>query len=225
MSVHFNQELEALKQTLLTMAAHAETAVARALRSLNDQDDALARRVKEEDKTLDGFEIQVDETSINLLAKAPLASHLRFITIAMKISHDLERVGDEATTIARRARELIGKPKPELVMDIPAMAGLVLQMLRGAIDSFVNHDSAKARAVIPEDKKVDALNKQIYRALSDYMVEHPEAINACLHWMFIAKCLERIGDHATNIAEEVVYLCEALDIRHDPEIKRPKAAE
>lgn len=226
MSLHFEQNLDELKQKLLTMAGLAETAVTRALQSLVDRDEAMARRVEEDDNLLDQLEIEIDELSINLLAKAPLATDLRLITVAMKISHDLERVGDEATTMARRARELNQEPQLKPYVDIPRMANLALQMLKESMGSFVNRDPATARAVIPRDKEVDLLNKQLNRELASYMVEQPSTITRCLHLMVIAKCLERIADHATSIAEEVVYLYEGRDIRHLPELKQaPRASE
>lgn len=221
MATHFEQEVDQLKQKLLAMARHAETAVQRAVQALVDRDEELARTVKENDSILDKFEIEIDDLAIHLLAKAPLASDLRFITTAMKISHDLERVADEATTIARRAIELNQEPQLKPYVDIPRMAQLALEMLKEGMESFVDRDPARARAVIPRDKEVDLLNKQLHRELAGFMVERPATITRGLHLMVISKCLERIADHATNIAEEIVYLCEGTDIRHDPAIKRP----
>jgi phosphate transport system protein len=220
MSVHFSHELEDLKRKLLVMASNAETAVARAVKAMVDRDDDMARRVKEDDSILDEFEKEIDEVSINLLAKAPLASELRLIAVAMKISHDLERVGDEATTISRRALELNREPQLHTEVNLSFMAEMVLLMLKEALEAFVNHDPAKARAIIPRDKQIDSLNKQLQRELASYMVERPSTITRCLNLMTISKSLERIGDHATNIAEEVVYLHEGEDIRHDPSIKQ-----
>jgi phosphate transport system protein len=210
----FEQELAALKERLITMGSLAEAAVQRSMKALVERDDPLARRAKEEDENLDELEIEIDEMAIRLLAKAPLASDLRLITIAMKISQNLERVGDEATTISRRALELNAEPQLKPYVDIPQMAGIALQMLKEALDSFVTREPARARAVIPRDKEVDALNKQLHRELASYMVEKPATISRCLNLMVISKSLERIADHATNIAEEVVYLYEGRDIRH-----------
>lgn len=218
---HFEQDIDHLKEKLLKMAGAAEAAVQRAVKALTSRDESLARRVQEDDGVLDRFEIEVDELAIQLLAKAPLASDLRFITIAMKISHDLERVGDEATTISRRAIELNAEPQLKPYVDVPRMAALSLEMLSEAMAGFVERHAARARAVIPRDKEVDALNKQLHRELASYMVEDAATITRCLHLMVISKSMERIADHATNIAEEVVYLCEGQDIRHDPAIKRP----
>lgn len=212
---HFDDELAQLKEALLKMASYAEAAVTNAVKALLDRDDGLARKVKQDDEILDRYEKQIDEMAINLLAlKAPMASDLRLITVAMKISHDLERVGDEATTISRRALELNQEPQLKPYVDIPRMASMGLEMLKEALAGFVNRDSAKARAVIPRDKEVDALNKQLHRELVSYVIEQPSTITRCLNLMVISKSLERIADHATNVAEEVVYLYEGQDIRH-----------
>jgi len=214
MTIHFEHELVGLKEKLLTMASHAEGGVTKAIKALMERDDELARRVMADDTIVDQFEIEIDELSIQMLAKAPLATDLRLITVAMKISHDLERVSDEATTIARRSLELSLEPQLKPYVDIPRMAAMALDMLKDALDAFVNRDPAKARAIIPRDKEVDLLNKQLHRELSSYMVERPSTITRCLNLMVISKSLERIADHATNVAEEVVYLYEARDIRH-----------
>ena len=211
---HFEQEVTGLKNQLLTMASHAETAVKRALQALMQRDHDLALQVKDDDGVLDQFEIAIDDLAIHLLAKAPLASDLRLVAVAMKISQNLERVGDEAVKIAKRARDLSQEPPLKLVVAIPSMASLALEMLKTALDAFVNHDAAAARQLIPRDKVLNSLNKQVQRDLAHHMIENPETIMRCLHLMVAAKSLERIGDHATNIAEDVVYLCEALDIRH-----------
>lgn len=213
---HHDQELAHLKERLVTMASHAEAAVNRYVKALVDHDTETASRAKEEDRVIDQLEIEIDDIAINLLSKAPLATDLRLITVAMKISHDLERVGDEATTIARRTVELNQEPQLKPYVDIPHMARLALEMLREALDSFVNRDPQRARAVIPRDKEVDGLNKQLHRELASYMVERPSTISRCLNLMVISKALERIADHATNIAEEVVFLYEGQDIRHLP---------
>lgn len=211
---HYTEEMRQLKESLLAMASHAESAVARAMRALVDRDDALARQVEEDDNILDQYEIQIDDTALHLLAKAPLATELRLITVAMKISQNLERVGDEAVTIARRARDLNTEPQLKPYVDLPRMAAMSLEMLRDGITAFVNRETEKARAVIPRDSEVDNLNRQLHRELSSYMVERPTTITRCLHLMVISKSIERIADHATNVAEEVVYLYEAKDIRH-----------
>lgn len=211
---HYAEEIARLKESLLAMASHAESAVVRAMRALVDRDDALARKVQEDDNVLDQFEIEIDDMAIHLLTKAPLATELRLITVAMKISQNLERVGDAAVTISRRALDLNTEPQLKPYVDLPRMATMSLEMLRDAITAFVNREPERARAVVPRDTQVDDLNRQLHRELSSYMVERPTTISRCLHLMVISKSIERIADHATNIAEEVVYLYEAKDIRH-----------
>jgi phosphate transport system protein len=211
---HFDTELDELKQKLLAMAGRAEAAVNQAVQALMHRDHDLAIQVNANDKILDQFEIEIDDLAIHLLAKAPLASDLRLITVAMKISQNLERVGDEAAKIAKRARDLSQEPPLKYSLDIPGMATIAVQMLKQSLDAFVNHDPDAARALIPRDKDVDKMNKEIHRGLAHLMIADPESIQRCLNLMVISKSLERIADHATNVAEEVVYLCEAQDIRH-----------
>ena len=211
---YFDHELGELKQKLLTMASHAETAVNRAIESLMARNLDLALQVKTDDSIIDQLEIEVDEIAIHLLSKAPLASDLRFVTVAMKISQNLERIGDEATKIAKRARDLSTEPPLKLNLELPQMATMALAMLKTALDAFVARDSAVARAIIPRDKEVDALNKKINNELTDHMMEDRDGIPRALNLMIASRSLERIADHAKNIAEEVVYLCDAQDIRH-----------
>jgi len=212
---HFDDELAKFKEILLIMGSYAESSVSQAVQAVTDRNDQLAELVQHNDDIMDRYEIDIDDMAINLLAKAPLATDLRLITVAMKISQNLERIGDEATTIARRALELNTEPQLKSYIDIPRMAGIALALLRESLDAFVNKQPEKARAVVPRDKEVDALNRQLYRELSSYMVENPATISRCLNLMTVAKSLERVADHAANIAEEVVYLCEARDIRHE----------
>lgn len=217
--LHLEHELSALKNALLTMASHAESGVRQAVDAVVSRDYDLALRVCAGDTVIDRFEVDVDEMAIRLLAKAPLAGDLRLIAVTMKISQNLERVGDEATKIAKRARDLSQEPPLKLVVAIPQLADLALQMLRTALDAFVNQDTAAARALIPQDKQADTLNKQVHRQLADQMIQNPETIGRCLNLMVVAKSLERIADHAKNVAEEVVYLYEAQDIRHSGKTK------
>lgn len=211
---NFTEDMNRLKDTILAMASHSESAVARAMRALVERNDPLALQVEADDSVIDRFEIEVDELAIGLLSMAPLATDLRFITVAMKISQNLERVGDEAVAMAKRAHELNAEPQLKPYVDLPRMCTMALEMLRDALTAFVERKPDLARAVIPRDQDVDNLNRQLHRELSSYMVERPTTITRCLHLMVISKSLERIADHATNIAEEVVYLYEARDIRH-----------
>jgi len=210
----FETELAALKEKLLIMASQAEAAVNRAIKALLKRDDELARRTREEDSIIDQLEMKIDEAAIKLLQQQPAIVDLRLITMAMKISHDLERVGDEATTISRRCLDLSQEPPLRQQLDLPRMAGLALEMLKESLDAFVHRAPAKARSVIPRDEQVDALNKRLHAELARCMAAQPETITRCLNLMVISKSLERIADHATNIAEEVVYLYEVCDIRH-----------
>jgi len=214
MDNHFEMGREALRQKLLTMASHAETDVNLALQALTQRDYQLAQHVKEHDRVIDQLEVEIDDLVIQLLTKAPLASNLRLVTVAMKIAQNLERIGDEASKIAKRAGELAQEPPLKINVDLTRLAGLALEMLKAALDAFVHRDSAAARAVIPRDREVDALNREIHRLLVQHMAESPQAIPRCLSFMVVSKSLERIADHATNVAEDVVYLCEAQDIRH-----------
>ncbi len=210
----FDTELFGLKEKLLLMASHAESSVRQVVEAVVKRDYDLAERVRTSDEVIDRFEIEVDELAIKLLSQGMPPDGLRLIAVAMKISQNLERVGDEATTIARRARELCQEAPLKLVVDIPQMANLALRMLKSSLDAFVNQDPVAARALIPQDKKVDALHKDIQRQLIAQMMESSDTITRCLHFITISKSLERIADHAKNVAEEVVYLCEARDIRH-----------
>ena len=209
-----DHEFAALKEKLLTMSSLAASSVSNAVKALVERNDDLARQVEQADDQLDALEIELDELAIVLLSRGPVATDLRMITVAMKITHDLERVGDEATTIARRAMDLNKEPQLKPYVDIPRMATMALEMLNDGLEAFVSRDTTRARAVLPRDKDVDALHKQLQRELVTFMLEQPPTITRCLHLMQISKRLERIADHATNIAEEVVFLYEGRDIRH-----------
>ena len=214
MENHFETGIENLRQKLLLMASRVEIAVNESVQSLMQRDHDLALRVRTDDDVIDKFEVEIDEMAIQLLTRAPLATNLRLVTVAMKISQNLERVGDEATKIAKRARDLSQEPPVKVVVDLPRMAKLALDMLKAALDAFVNRDPVATRALIPRDKEVDGINKQITNQLAQHMVENPDAIKRCLNLITVSRSLERIADHATNVAEEVVYLYEAQDIRH-----------
>jgi phosphate transport system protein len=211
---HYSEEMIQLRESLLAMSSHAESAVTRAMRALVERDDSLAQAVIDDDNIIDQFEVEIDDIAIHLLAKAPVATDLRLTTVAMKISQNLERVGDSAVTIARRVIDLDTEQQLKPYVDLPRMATMALEMLRDSISAFINRDPERARAVVPRDAEVDVLNRQLHRELSSFMVERPANISRCLNLMTISKCLERIADHATNVAEDVVYLYEAIDIRH-----------
>jgi phosphate transport system protein len=221
---HFENELAGLKDKLLTMASHAETSVRLAVEALVKRDDALAEQVKQGDEVIDHFEVEIDELAIHLLAKAPLATSLRLITVAMKVSQNLERVGDEATKIAKRVLDLNQEAPLSLAVDIQGLSNEALKNLQLALDAFVQMNSTAARDLIPKDRHIDELNRHVHRQLVAHMAAHAEDIPRCLHLMVIAKSLERIADHGKNVAEEVVYLCEAQDIRHTAATKAASAS-
>jgi phosphate transport system protein len=211
---HFEQELAVLRQRLMVMASHAESVLTRAVEAVVRRDDGLAQQVRDDDSILDALELELDEAAVRILAQAPLATDLRLVTVVMKITQNLERVGDEATKIARRARDLNAEPPLKTLIDLPQLAALAAASLRGALDAFGAGDASAARALIARDKEIDAINREIHAVLEESMRQDPENIRRCLHWMVVSKSLERIADHAKNIAEDVVYLAEARDIRH-----------
>jgi phosphate transport system protein len=211
----FDAELEAFRSHLLQMGERAIDQTRLAMRALTESDITLADKVIAADDEIDKLEVKIDEEAVRYMTlRGPVASELRLVIVGMKASHDLERVGDEATSIARRTRKLAIEPRLELYADLPRMTNIALEMLRSALDCFVQEDQAKAIAVIRRDAEVDNLNRLLYRRLTSYMIEKPETIARALELMFISKSVERIADHATNIAEEMVYLAGGQDIRH-----------
>lgn len=215
MELHFDQELAQLKDTLLRMSSLAERSVSQALKALVQRDNALAGQVDAEDEELDRLEVEIDERCVQLIAlRQPKARDLRFITMAMKISSELERIGDQAVNIVHRVEELNKEPLLKPLVDIPRMAEHAQGMIHDSLDAFVYSKPEIARVVVTRDEKVDLLNKQLHRELISFMIEDPHTITRCLNLMSVAHNLERIADHATNIAEEIVYLYEGRDIRH-----------
>jgi phosphate transport system protein len=208
------QNLAELKEKLLGMAGYAEQAASRAIRALLKRDDDLAVRVEEQDSKVDRLEVEIDDLAVAILTESRSMDRVRLVAVAMKIAGELERVADEATTIARRTEELNKEPALKQCAGIPPMATLALNMLKEALDAFVHPDSANARRVIARDKEVDRLNKALRDELVQHMAARPDAIKSCLHLMAISKSLERVADHATNVAESVIYLHEGCDIRH-----------
>jgi phosphate transport system protein len=208
-------QIDQLMQLLLLMASNAEQCVRKAVQSLLQRDERLAASVEEQDSVIDQLEKEVDESAIAILALAPLAEDLRFTAMAMKISTELERVGDEATTISRRSIELMKEKPLSMHVDIESLADLVIEMLKSALDAFVYRRAADARSIVPRDKEADRIYKAIYQQMCACMQDDPSLVLPCLHYITIAKSLERIGDHASNIAEQVVYVCEARDIRYE----------
>jgi phosphate transport system protein len=215
MQRHFHEELNLVKQKILKLGSLVEDMVAQAVGSLVDRDSPLAEEVIASDQKVDALELEVDEDCVRLLAlHQPAAGDLRFITTAMKIISDLERMADQAVNICQRVVELNEEPQLKPYIDIPRMSQLSQKMLRDALDAFVRMDAELARQVIPADNKVDALKNQIFRELLTFMMEDPRTISRATRLVLVSRHLERIADHATNIAEMVVYLAEGKNIRH-----------
>ena len=215
MTRHFHEELDALKQTLLLMGALVEQQIRRVMQALLDRDDAAARDVIERDNEVNAYDVQIDEKCVELLALyQPTAGDLRFLTTAMKIVTDLERIGDQAVNIAQRTMELNREPQLKPYIDLPRMADLAQQMVKASLDAFVARDTELARRVCADDAAVDALKEQIFRELLTFMMEDPKTIPRAIRLIFISRFLERTADHATNIAEMVIYMVESKMVRH-----------
>ena len=215
MSRHFHEELDGLKQTLLLMGALVEDQIRRAMQSLVDRDDALAQDVIDRDREVNAYDVEVDEKCVEPLAlNQPTAGDLRFITTAMKIVTDLERIGDQAVNIAQRTVELNREPQLKPYIDLPRMSEQAQRMVKDSLDAFVMRDTELARRVCAADDSVDALKEQIFRELLTFMMEDPRTIPRAIRLIFISRSLERVADHATNIAEMVIYLVESKMVRH-----------
>jgi len=212
---HFHEELEALKQTLLAMGGLVEDQIRRVMRALMARDDALAQDVIDRDRQVNAYDVEVDETCVNLLALyQPAAGDLRSITTAMKIVTDLERIGDQAVNIAQRALELNPEPQLKPYIDLPRMAERAQAMVKDSLDAFVTRDTELARRVCAADAEVDALKEQIFRELLTFMMEDARTIPRAIRLILISRFLERVADHATNIAEMVIYMVEGKMVRH-----------
>jgi phosphate transport system protein len=215
MQRHFHEELEALKQTLLAMGGLVEDQIRRAMRALLERDDVIAQEVIDRDRQVNTYDVEVDEQCVNLLAlHQPAAGDLRFITTAMKIVTDLERIGDQAVNIAQRALELNREPQLKPYIDLPRMADRAQRMVKESLDAFVAGDTALARKVCAADAEVDALKEQIFRELLTFMMEDPRTVSRAIRVILISRFMERVADHATNIAEMVIYLVEGKMVRH-----------
>ncbi|MDA0739373.1 MAG: phosphate signaling complex protein PhoU [Nitrospirae bacterium] len=215
MQRHFDDELAALKDKILRMGALVEEQIQEALRALVNRDEALARQVILNDRRVNTLDVEVDEACLELLALyQPAARDLRFITTAMKISTELERMSDLAENICERAIELNEEPQLKPYIDIPRMAEKALKMVWNSLDAFVKWDSKLARKVLEDDDEVDDLTGQMFRELLSFMIENPQTISRAIRLSFISKYIERIADHATNIGELVVYMVEGKIIRH-----------
>lgn len=219
MERHFDQELQDLNKDILRMGAFTEEAICRSIEALKDRDTEMARDVIARDADIDALELAVDERCIDLIARyQPMAKDLRFITTGMKINAELERIADIAVDIAQRTLELVDKPLLKPLVDIPKLTTIAQGMVTMAIDSFVKGDSELAKRVLLSDPEADRMRNEIQKELiEDYMVKDGSTAPRAVQLLLIARFLERICDHATNIAEDVIYMVQAEVVRHHPE--------
>ncbi len=215
MERHFEEDFDKLKSKILMMGTLVEEQIRNALTALIERDEALARQVIENDHHVNALDVEIDEMALDALVRyQPVARDLRFVTTAMKISTELERMSDLAENICERAIELNEEPQLKPYIDIPHMAERARIMVKESLDAFVKMDSVLARKVIHDDDFVDNLTEQLFRELLSFMMENPKTISRAIRLSFIAKYIERLADHATNVAELVVYLVEGKIIRH-----------
>ena len=215
METHFQQELNHLKKELLKMAGLAEKAIASAIDALVKRDTLLAEKTIREDKAINEMELEIDDLSLKLLAlHQPMAADLRFITSAMRINIELERIGDLAVNISERVLSLNQEPQLKPYIDLPRMAEISKMMVKDVLDAFVQGDADLARAVCERDNQVDDLKDQVFRELLSYMISDTRTITRAVQLIIVSRYLERIADHATNIAEGVIFMVKARVIKH-----------
>ena len=216
-SKDFEQELRTLRERMATMGTRAEEQIALAMKALIDRDDDLARLVIKQDERIDRDENDIDELALQILAtRQPVASDLRFITMSLKFVIDLERIGDLATGIAKRALELNRLPVLDMMVDLARLANLAQRNLHAVLDAFVKKDADAATRVISADVEIDKLNASLFAALIAHVATDPATVTRVLPLTSVCRYLERIGDHVKNLAEEVVYMVRATDVRHRP---------
>ena len=218
-SKQYEQQLRTVKEKLLLMSHRAEMAIADATRALVERRPSLAEHVIDDDDELDRLELEVDDMCFEILAREqPVASDLRFIATAIKIVGDIERIGDNGVNIARRALEIMTEPELDPIIDVPVMARAAQRILKESLDAFVNEDAELAERAIESDSYINDVSEQMFRELLTYMLEDPSTVSRALRLMFVARNLERVGDHAANIAEMVVFLVRGEDIRHGHQV-------
>ena len=218
---HFEEELQALKNRLLNMGALVEERVHQATFALIERRPDAIDRVIAGDQDVNDLQIEIDDRCLKLLAlQQPMASDLRLITAAMKINADLERIGDQAVNIAENAQRILTHPPLKPLIDLPRMAEIAQRMTRDSLDAFVRRDPELARNILARDDEVDQLKDQVFRVLLTYMMADPATIERALGLILISRNLERIADHATNIAEDVIFVVEAKDVRHHHEERK-----
>jgi phosphate transport system protein len=216
---HFDEELKELNGEILKMGAFAEEAIFKSVEALKNRDKEMAKSVIDNDNNVDKLELAIDERCIDLIARyQPMAKDLRFIATGMKINAELERIADIAVDIAQRTMEIVDKPLLKPLDDIPALAGVAQNMVRMAIDAFIKRDIDLAKKVLLSDPEADKLRNLIQKELiEDYMAKDPSTAPRAVQLLLIARFLERICDHTTNIAEDVIYMVQAEVVRHHPE--------
>jgi phosphate transport system protein len=215
MERQLDHDLDRVRQMLLRMGGMVEEMVAKATQALVDRSSRLCTEVIDGDNQVDHLEMEIDELSHSILGRRqPTAVDLRFLVAVMKINSDLERIGDSAVNIAQSVEQINEQPPLKPYIDLPHLSQLVQKMVRNSLDAFVNKDTRLATEVCESDDEVDGLYKQIFRELLTYMIEDPKTVSRALHLLLIARNMERIADHATNIAEDVIYYVEGRDIRH-----------
>jgi phosphate transport system protein len=215
MERHLDQQLEHIRKTLLQMGALVEQMIAKANKALVERDEAEIAEVIHQDLEVDRLEMDLDEAChATLVRNQPAAVDLRFLVAVMKITTDLERMGDSAVNIAQSARQLNQEPPLKPYIDLPRMSEDVQRMVRESLDAFVRRDARLAVEVCQADDTIDAFYQQLFRELLTYMIEDPKTVSRALHLLLVARNLERIADHATNIAEDVIYYVEGRDVRH-----------
>ena len=220
MQRHFHEELDALKQTLLAMGGLVEDQIRRVMQALLERDSDLAQEVIDRDRQVNAYDVEIDEKCVELLAlHQPTAGDLRFITTAMKIVTDLERIGDQAVNIAQGALRILRHPRVKPYVDLPRMTEVVEEQVRNSLNAVVRRDVELAQKVMASDDQVDQYRDQIFRELLTYMMGDSSVVFPAFELILVAKNLERIGDHATNIAEDVIYIVQGQDIRH-PSVDR-----
>jgi phosphate transport system protein len=223
MERHFETDLQALRERLLAMGSLAEGMIHKSVAALVRRAESLVQEVLVDEEEMDLLCIEIDDRCFTLLAlQQPMASDLRFLVAGIKINSDLERIGDQAVSITLRAQSLITQPEVKPLIDIPRMAELAQEMVRKSLDAFVRRDTELARAVIDEDDAVDSLRDQIFRELLTYMMADPGTIPRALALILVSRNLERIADHATNIAEDVIYIVRGEDVRERGDKERRK---
>jgi len=217
----YETQLGKLRSCLLEMGGLVEDQITQAIRSLTERDPVLAHATVERDHTVNRLDVEIDELSMKLIAlHQPAARDLRLITTALKITTDLERIGDLATHIAERAIELAAEPPVKPYVDIPRMAAVASSMVHRSLDAFVREDVELALEVCSSDDTIDRMHDQLFRELLSFMADDPQAISRTMRLLFVSKYLERVGDHATNIAEMVIFLVRGTSIRHMDTVPR-----